>query len=107
MWQAFVAQGGRLQEVVAYERCSHMEVRLYFITDRPCWKTKSTNEGLALETYALKPLQGGQFTCADKTNFCVFHSRTQHHWETSVTALFFEESIFSHSYIYIKEARQG
>ena len=40
------------------------------------------NEELALETYALKPLQGGQFTCVDsvdKTNFCVFHSRTQHH----------------------------
>ena len=48
-----------------------------------CWITETSNERLALETYAL---QGGQFTyvdSVDKTNFWVFHSRTQHHWETN------------------------
>ena len=62
-----------------------MEVRLFFNTDRPLKEmlNKENNEGLALETYALKPLQGGQFTCLDSvdgTNFFFgFHSRKQHH----------------------------
>ena len=36
-----------------------------------------------------------------KPIFGVFHSRTQHLWETNCI-IFYDESIFSHSYIYIK-----
>ena len=54
--------------------------------NRECWTTKTPSEGVALRTYALKLLQGVQFTSVDsvdKTIFCVFHSRTQHYWKTN------------------------
>ena len=69
---------------------------------------KTTNARLALEKYALKPLPGGQFTSVDsvdKTIFWVYFTLARSTTE-KLTALFFEESMFSHFCIYIKEDPQ-